>query len=157
MRPVFKPDYSPLCPTTNGARHVEQRASRTPSCQDEVTESGQFRLKAIDAFLENPDPRRVELRLRFAPLMPRIRQLRPDGKEIALNVVDYRLEFGVFQKGGGGAENGIQFINLPVGVDTGVVLADLGSIEEPGIAFITGLRINLHQSSGRSRHYERLS
>src|SRR5437867_12442263 len=76
-----------------------------------------------------------------------VRDLSSHREQIFLNLREHRGKTFIFQERCGGPDKRIEFVNVTIGFDTIVVLADFGAVEQPRISAIARLGIDLHALS----------
>ena len=76
--------------------------------------------------------------------LARIGQLRAEREQVALNANERLVEIGIEAGGARQAEPGVQLVDLAVGVDAGVGLADARAVEQRRLAGVAGARVDFH-------------
>jgi len=129
------------------ARHMQRGGLRRPARQDEGAERLQLGLGVVDGLLELRDAALVDPRL-----LEMLRHLiavgggeqRTDREQIALHGHEHLVDARHQLDGASHPEDGIQLVDVAVGFDARIVLRNPSAAEEPRVAAITGLRVDLH-------------
>ena len=145
----LQPDDAALGSATDGARDVQGGAGGRAARENEAAQRRQLGLEPIDQLLEPLDVGIDQLRFRHAirNLIGRVRELRAEGKEIALKANELGGEPGVQIGRAGQAEPRVRFIDLAVRVDARIVLGDTRAVEERRLASIARPRVEFPRPS----------
>ena len=139
-------DHTSLGAAADRASEMKLRARRRSSGEDEFTQRRKALFEPIDQQLQLCDLGLGDERLFDALRNPGrgIRKAGANREELGLNLFEHAGQIRIEPRGASGAEAGVQFIDLTIGVDPRIRLRDASFVEERRFARISRLRVNLH-------------
>ena len=128
-------------------RYQPRSTRRRPAREDEPAQRRQRSFEPIDRQLEALDAIAADHDFFDARgnARGRIREAGADGKQVLLQPLDGRADFFIDAGGTGGAQTGVQFVDLAVGIHPCVGFRHAGVVEERRLARIPGLRVDLQR------------
>ena len=140
LEPTRKGHHPSFSATADSPGHVQRRRQRSTRRQDEISQWFKGCVIVVDRRLE---------RLHLAEgdpliMVTRSRQLCTEVEEIALNLSQQPIKHASCRIGPGHAQQAVELIDCAEGFDPGVVLGDPRPTEQPCLACVTSLRIDLH-------------
>src|SRR5581483_10980099 len=131
-------------------RDVQRGRLLRAARNDERAQRLQLRISRIDGALELRDAGVVDAR--FLEMLAHLlavggREQRADGKEVALDGHEYLVDPRHRLRGAHDAEDRIQLVDVAVRFDAWMILGDAPAPEQPGVAAVSGLGVDLHGGS----------
>ena len=125
---------------------MECRAAGRPARQDEMPDRRQTNVQSIDELFEAYDILVTQLRFSgsVCDLATRIRQLRTQRKQVALQPDELGVEFPAWGVCTRQAEMRVQLVDLAVCMYSWIVFPDPGAAEERRLACVSCPRVDLH-------------
>jgi ferredoxin/flavodoxin---NADP+ reductase len=143
-----KVNHAPLRAPTHGSRDVQRRGLWRAAGYDERLQRLELVFAIVDRALQLGDTIFIDTSLRelLTHLVGmRRREQRADGEQVALDRDEHLIDPWHHLDGARHSENGVQLIDVAVGFDARVVLADAAAPEEARVAGVAGLGVDLRR------------
>ena len=139
-------DHASFRTPAHGTRDMERGSARRAACENEIRQRRQAGLEPIDQMFHPLDVTVTQQgfwNLR-RDLPGRIRQLRAEREQIALQTDDLVSDLGIRRARSREPQVRVQLVDVAVCGNARFVLADAGAAEERCVARIAGPRVDLH-------------
>jgi hypothetical protein len=151
----LKADHSSLSATANCPRYVKNGALSTSARNDEGLERLQLLLAFVDRVLEVPNPPLVDVSLGQVAvhfLEVGSGEQSTDAEEIALHRDENLIDARHGLDGASHAEDGVELVDVAVGLDARIVFLNSAAAEQAGVAGVAGFRVNPHRRESTLIH-----
>jgi hypothetical protein len=137
-------DRAPLGTSDNRPREMELGRAPSPGGQDEAAQRLDIGVHRVDLLLDPVDLGRDDAQghLGGREILPWRRQVGTEVEQLVLDPAEHRPRLFGFDSGQGDADGAVRLVDVADGGEARIGLGDTRTVDEPGLAGITGARVD---------------